>query len=428
MAVPNYYEMFRPLLLLAAKEGVTRRSASAAMCAHFKLTPQECLETIKSGQSVILSRTGWAMTYLTKGGLIEKSGPGTYMATDFGKKFLTEHPDTISLADLRKLPEWENAWQGPGSQIPGWQDLIRPTLDAACMRDITVESATLEVRERFNLSPEDCEQKMPQSGRLILRTRTGWALKNLYRAGLLEKVASGTYRATDLGRKTLLDYPNSISERDLYEIVHWPKTSLGPQPPDDDGGYGDDIGGSGGIRGGDATPTESIDNAITAIHADLKACLMHSVLQQSPTFFEKLVLDLLTAMGYGGSRADAARHLGRSGDEGIDGCINQDPLGLDQVLVQAKRYKPENPVGREAIQSFIGAMSGHGVNKGVFITTSYFNANAREFVKRGLTQKLILMDGDMLLALMLKHRVGVRVEKTLDLLALDQNYFEDEDE
>jgi len=132
-------------------------------------------------------------------------------------------------------------------------------------------------------------------------------------------------------------------------------------------------------------------------------------------------------MGYGGSRIDAAEHLGRSGDEGIDGCIKQDPLGLDQVLVQAKRYNPENPINREAIQSFIGAMSGKGVNKGVFITTSYFNANAKEFVSRGSTQKVILIDGDMLLDLMLKHHVGTRVERTVEILDLDQNYFNDED-
>lgn len=303
MSIPNFQKMLRPILELATKGDITRRSAASAMDDYFKLTNEEREKMISSGMTVVLSRAGWAMTYLTKGGLIEKVATKTYRATEFGNKYLSDHPDAISRKDLEKIPGWEEAWQGSKS---------------------------------------------------------------------------------------------SSSKTDAIE--------------------NDNI-----------TPVEAMDNAIDDINADLKDRLMAEILNQDPTFFEKLVLDVLVAMGYGGSRADAAEHLGRSNDEGIDGCINQDPLGLDQVLVQAKRYKPDNPIAREAIQSFIGAMSGQGVNKGVFITTSYFNANAREFVKRGLTQKLILIDGNMLLDLMLKHHVGTRVERTIEMLALDQNYFNDED-
>jgi restriction system protein len=306
MAMPTFEECFRPVLELAVKEEITRRSAASAMCDHFKLTPQEREKMLPSGQGVVSSRTGWAMTYLTKAELIEMAAPKTYRATEFGKKYLQEHPGAITVNDLKKISDWVKNWQGSSK--------------------------------------------------------------------------------------------NSTGNAEITEITE-----------------------------GDITPTEAILNAIKAIDSDLKTRLMNEILKQDPTFFEKLVLDVLVAMGYGGSRADAAEHLGRSGDEGIDGCIKQDPLGLDLVLVQAKRYKPENAINREAIQSFIGAMSGQGVNKGVFITTSYFNANAKEFIRRSLTQKVILIDGDTLMDLMLKYHVGTRVERKIDILDSDQNYFNDED-
>jgi restriction system protein len=307
MAIPTFDELLHSVLELATKEGITRRSATEAMCKLFKLTPEEREARSKTGVTLIRTRTAWSMTHLTKGGLIERVAPKTYKATEFGQKYLSKHPNSITFKEINKIPAYI-AW-----------------------------------KESYS----------------------------------------------------------STNETGRAETEHTETDS--------------------------STPIEAIDNAINTIHADLKSRLLHEILQQDPTFFEKLVLDVLVAMGYGGSRTDAAEHLGRSNDEGIDGCINQDPLGLDQVLVQAKRYKPENPINREAIQSFIGAMSGQGVNKGVFITTSHFNANAKEFVRRGSAQKVILIDGNTLLELMLKHHVGTRVERTIEILDLDQNYFNDED-
>ena len=144
---------------------------------------------------------------------------------------------------------------------------------------------------------------------------------------------------------------------------------------------------------------------------------------QMSVWIRSLVLDVLSAMGYGGSRSDAAEHLGRSNDEGIDGCIRQDPLGLDQIFVRAKRYAPDRPVDRQAIQAFIGALTGQGVTKGVFITASSFNRNSREFVQRGSHMKVVLIDGDELVELMLRHHIGVRVERKVEVLELDQNHF-----
>ena len=136
---------------------------------------------------------------------------------------------------------------------------------------------------------------------------------------------------------------------------------------------------------------------------------------------------ILVRMGYGGSREEAAQHRGRSGDEGIDGRINQDALGLDQIMVQAKRYSPEHPIDRKTIHAFIGSLAGLGVSKGIFITTSSFAESAREFVLRGSNTKIVLIDGSDLLDLMLRHHVGVRVERTIEVLDIDHNYFDGEE-
>jgi len=175
------------------------------------------------------------------------------------------------------------------------------------------------------------------------------------------------------------------------------------------------------------TPLEAIDAAIEQLHSDVKARLLDSILKQTPEFFERLVLDVLVAMGYGGTREGAAKHMGKSGDEGIDGRINQDILGLDQILVQAKRCAPDSPINRATIQAFVGSLAGQGVTKGIFITTSYFMDSAKEFVERGLNTKVILIDGATLVDLMMRHGVGVRAERTLVLVDLDQNYFEEDE-
>jgi len=175
------------------------------------------------------------------------------------------------------------------------------------------------------------------------------------------------------------------------------------------------------------SPAEAIDSAVEQLHAALRAKVLDSILAQTPEFFEQLVLDVLVRMGYGGSRDEAAVRLGRSGDEGIDGRINQDPLGLDQILVQAERYKSDLLIDRKTIQAFIGSLAGQGVSKGIFITTSSFEASAREFVQRGANTKVVLLDGNALVDLMMRHHVGVRVQRTIEVLDLDQNYFEEDE-
>lgn len=310
MSIPTYDKLLRPLLKLATEGEITRRGAAEALAKQFKLTDEETARVLPSGRSTFIrNRTGWAMTFLTKGGLIEKVGKNAYRATLHGELFLKGHPNEIRVTDLKQIDGWEAAWEA-GRQ----------------KRRAAEASDTKET-------------------------------------------------ATDTS----------------------------------------------------ATPHEIIAREIAALDAELRGRLLQTIIAQSPEFFERLVLDVLLAMGYGGSREDAAEHLGRSGDEGIDGRINQDALGLDQVLVQAKKYAIDRPIDRKEIQAFVGSLSGQGVTKGVFITTSSYQGSARQFVARGLNTKVVLVDGEMLIDLMLRYNIGVRVVQTLELKELDQNYFEEEE-
>jgi restriction system protein len=301
--------------------------------------------------------------------------------------------------------------------IPTYEQMLRPILAVAAMQDITRRDVTGTIADHFKLSEQEREQRIPSGQSTYVRNRVGWAMTFLTKAALITKVAPRVYRITERGKMFLDEHPQFISERDLRKLPGWREAWKSSKESDEEPAE----------PSGSATPLEALDTAISTLNADLKNRLLTTVLEQSPTFFEELVLDVLVAMGYGGSRADAAEHLGKSGDEGLDGRINQDPLGLDQILVQAKRYAPDRSIDRKTIQAFVGSMTGQGVTKGIFITTSTFNDNAKEFVQRGSNTKVVLIDGDELLNLMLRHRIGVRVQREIQVLDLDQNYFSEEE-
>ena len=272
--------------------------------------------------------------------------------------------------------------------------------------------------ESFRLTPEERLQRIPSGAATYLRNRVGWAMTYLTKAGLIGKVAPKVYEATDRGRDFLVRYPDGFSNRELREIYDFRKFQAFKRP--------DDAADTTQSDSESTTPYERIDEALAEINADLKEQLIAEVLGKSPEFFERVVLDFLVAMGYGGSREDAASHIGGVGDEGLDGRINQDTLGLDVVLVQAKRYAPDHVVGRQLLQQFVGAMHGQGGTKGVFINTSRFAGTAEDYVQRGSQLKLVLIDGNQFADLMLRHGIGVRVERQANVLALDNNYFEEE--
>ncbi len=174
-----------------------------------------------------------------------------------------------------------------------------------------------------------------------------------------------------------------------------------------------------------ATPEEVIEAAFIASQTALRAELLDRILQNGPSFFEGLIVELLVAMKYGGSHRNAAAQLGRSGDGGVDGVINEDVLGLDRVYVQAKRHAPGNSVGRPEVQAFVGSLVGFGASKGVFVTTAGFSAQAMDFVTR-IPQRVILINGKRLTELMIEHGIGVRINQTFEFKRLDEDFFSEE--
>jgi restriction system protein len=308
--------------------------------------------------------------------------------------------------------------------IPTYDKMLQPVLALAVAGDITRRSATDAMVRHFGVTQDEQRVSIPSGTDTVVRNRTGWAMTYLVKAGLLEKVATRTYRASEDGVRFAKKHPSGISVADLNTIEEFQAFKWRKHPGD----AGNDDGTGDGSKEADThTPLERLDDAVALLNADVRSRLLDAILKQSPAFFERLVLDVLLAMGYGGSRDDAAQHLGKSGDEGIDGRINQDPLGLDQIMVQAKRFAPERTIDRKTIQAFIGSLAGQGVTKGIFITTSSFAESAKEFVLRGSNTKVVLIDGTALLDLMLRHHIGVHVERQVELLDLDQNYFSEDE-
>lgn len=228
----------------------------------------------------------------------------------------------------------------------------------------------------------------------------------------MEAPQSGLFRITDRGRQFLAEKPSAI-DRELLERFEELATSTKPNTTG--------LKPSPGIE--EATPEEALQEAYDTLRGALAGDVLEAVKEASPEFFERLVVDLLVGMGYGGSRREAGKAIGRSGDEGIDGTIKEDPLGLDVICVQAKRW--EATVGRPQIQKFAGALAGQKARKGVFITTSSFSREARQYAAAIVT-KIILIDGTQLAGLMIDHGVGVAIEETFALKRIDTDYFTDD--
>jgi restriction system protein len=252
-----------------------------------------------------------------------------------------------------------------------------------------------------------------------------WAKTYLKSAGLVAQPARGIVQITDRGRDVLASSPDRIDVDFLDrfdEFRNFRARSVRSTDGPEVAGAKPEV-----TTDRTTTPEERIEAAAGELSEALRRDLLERVLQASPAFFERLVLDLVLAMGYGGSRDDAARRLGRSGDGGLDGLIQEDRLGLDRIYLQAKRYSVANRVGRPTLQEFAGALHGQGAQKGIFITTSDFTSDAREFVARLGQMRIALINGDALTSLMIQHDVGVRVARAVELKRVDLDYFEDEE-
>lgn len=285
----------------------------------------------------------------------------------------------------------------------------------------STKDLTQAIEAHFKLSDEERECLLPSGQTRYIVNRVGWAKTYLKNAGLLENVQRGQIRITDAGSKFLALHPNGITAADLMaapSFVQFLQRRRASDETDVETSVTEPV-----VAETDATPDEAIENAYEEIREALAAEILEQVLKASPVFFERLVLDLLIAMGYGGSRPERGTHLGQSGDGGIDGIINEDKLGLDIICVQAKRWK--DSVGRPVVQAFSGSMEAHRAKKGVMISTSSFTREARDFVER-IERKIVLIDGRQLAQLMIEHNVGVTPAKTYTIKKVDLDYFLEE--
>lgn len=297
--------------------------------------------------------------------------------------------------------------------IPDFQSIMLPLLNLASDGEIhNVNDATDNLAEKFNLTDEELSRLIP-SGSPKFYNRVGWAKTHLKKAGLLEYPQRGYFRITQRGFDVLQENPERINMSYLKkfpEFVAFRQTHRSDEIEDET------------IDEQELTPEEALENAYLKIRDDLSDELLETILKSPPAFFEKLVVDLLVAMGYGGSQRDAARAVGRSGDEGIDGIIDEDRLGLETIYVQAKRWQRDSKVGRPQIQSFVGALTGNNARKGVFITTADFTSEARNYAT-GIPLKVVLINGDRLANLLIDYSIGVTTRIKYEIKNLDSDYF-----
>ncbi len=299
--------------------------------------------------------------------------------------------------------------------VPTYEELMLPILRLAANREEHRYAAALtSVCNSMGLTDSDRNETIP-SGQTRVYNRFGWAITHLSQARLLEKPGRGRFKITERGLDLLKEELDRVDNNVLSRFPEFLEFRARRKAT---------VTGSGSSNTLELldTPEERLDDAYQELRAALASDLLDRVLAASPKFFEHLVIDLLVAMGYGGSRADAAQVAGRPGDGGIDGTIKEDKLGLDIIYVQAKRW--EGTVGRPAIQSFVGSLDGEKAVKGVFITTSTFSEDAREYVRR-VQKKIVLIDGTQLAQLMIDHGVGVTVAKQITVCRPDSDYFEE---
>lgn len=308
------------------------------------------------------------------------------------------------------------------AEIPDYQSMMLPIMRRAATGEINTKAAVETVAAEFHLTPEDLSALLPSGTTTRAVNRVSWAMIYLERAGLLKRERRGVYSITERGREVLAGAPAGIDNqllRKFSEFQHFlnrrsSDASEGQKPLAAEEDVASKI-----------TPSERLEEAHKALAATLRLELIDRILVSSPTFFEKMMVKLLTAMGYGGETIEeAAAHIGGPGDGGVDGVIWLDALGIDKVYIQAKRYARDAKVGRKEVQAFSGALDDKQTTRGVFVTTSDFTAEAVNYVK-SIPKQIVLINGDRLSELLVRYGVGVRVERTIEVKKLDEDFFEE---
>ncbi|MBI3184002.1 MAG: restriction endonuclease [Myxococcales bacterium] len=306
--------------------------------------------------------------------------------------------------------------------IPDFQSAMLPILRLSQDgKDHTLGEAIEVIAEEFKATEQERNEVLPSGRQRRIHNRVGWAKTYLQKAGLVEPNGRGRFRITTRGREVLKGKPNRIDMEFLKQFPEYNafaalrhEEDKEPEPQTSDVKLPDST----------ETPEEILEDSYQELRRRLADELLERIKGCTPRFFEKLVVDLLVAMGYGGSRKDAGQAVGQSGDEGIDGIIKEDRLGLDVVYIQAKRWT--NTVGRPVVQAFAGSLEGQRARKGVLISTSDFSREARDYVRQN-EKKIVLIDGAELARLMIDHGIGVTEIATYTVKKLDLDYFGDEE-
>jgi len=300
--------------------------------------------------------------------------------------------------------------------IPDYQSFFLHLLKFASDGKVhSIREAIDTISHQFNLTDEERKALLPSGTQRIVDNRIGWARTYLTKAGLLETPKRAFMQITPAGKALLTTNPPELNVNTLMQYESFRKFREGK--PNQKGNEDDSA------VSPPTTPQEQLEDGIEKINKNLSEELLREIKNCSSSFFEKIVVELLVKMGYGGSRKEAGEVLGKPGDEGIDGIIKEDKLGMDTIYIQAKRW--EAVIGRPEIHKFVGALQGQRAKKGIFITTSSFTRDAVEYVKN-IDPKVILIDGETLSHLMIEFNVGVSVAQTLEIKRIDSDYFHEE--
>lgn len=310
-----------------------------------------------------------------------------------------------------------------GMPVPTHEDCMLPALlrladDHAHHRTALAD----EMADHFKLTSDERNALLPSGKATVIRSRTGWALSYMKQANLVQSVRRGWYQITDAGQQLLKSSPARIDNSFLMRFDSFQEFRARSRATPADKNEPTQVKHASESASEVSPPDEQLESAYAQIRASIETDVLDTVRAVTPSFFEDLVIDLLVRMGYGGNREEAARRVGRSGDGGIDGVIDEDRLGLDVIYVQAKRW--EATVGRPEIQKFAGALQGQRAKKGIFITTSTFSRDAEEYAQR-IDSRIVLIDGRRLAELMFQYDVGVSARSTYTVKAIDGDYFEE---
>lgn len=298
-----------------------------------------------------------------------------------------------------------------------YQTLMRPVLECAASGEIKIGDVVERLANTLGLSTEERAAMLPSGKQTRFANRVNWAKSYLKQGGLVEITGRGRFSITDRGRTALADKAAVINNAYLAQFEEFKSFKNRASEADEALPMAAELSGT------ESTPDEELRRAHSAITTALSSELLDRVRKVTPAFFERLLVELLIAMGYGGTSEEAGRAIGKSGDDGVDGVIDEDPLGVDQIYIQAKRYAEGNNIAAAAIRDFYGALSLKKAHKGIFVTTSDFSPPAVQ-TARDLGSRIVLINGMQLTRLMIRYNVGCRDEEVLHLKKIDEDFFE----